>query len=278
MEVFKIGIIGKGFVGSAVAAGFSASTGFESEIRVYDIDPRKSIDSLEDTVNKSEFLFVSVPTPASVDGSINLEPLKQCLASIDSVLDKEISPIVLIRSTIIPGSSQSFQETFPKLRIVFNPEFLTERNALFDFISQQRFILGGNEADVARVKDLLIARFGITTNIIQTSFETAELIKYMCNTFFATKVSFMNEMYLISEKINADWELVREGFLRDGRVGVSHTNVPGHDGKLGFGGHCFPKDIQALIKFSESIGVDSNTLKGAWKTNLFVRPEKDWEK
>jgi len=88
----------------------------------------------------------------------------------------------------------------------------------------------------------------------------------------------MNEMYLISEKINADWELVREGFLRDGRVGVSHTNVPGHDGKLGFGGHCFPKDIQALIKFSESIGVDSNTLKGAWKTNLFVRPEKDWEK
>ena len=278
MEIFKIGIIGKGFVGGAVAAGFSASTGFESSIKVYDIDPKKSIDSLEATVNESEFLFVSVPTPASSNGSINLQPLETCLEQINNVLNNGHSPIVLIRSTIIPGSSRSFQEMFPNLRIVFNPEFLTERNALFDFISQQRFILGGESKNVSRVRDLLIARFGVTTNIIETSYESAELIKYMCNTFFATKVSFMNEMFLISEAINADWEMVREGFLRDGRVGVSHTNVPGHDGKLGFGGHCFPKDIQALIHFSDSIGVDTNTLKGAWKTNLVVRPEKDWEK
>lgn len=278
MEVFKIGIIGKGFVGGAVAAGFSASTGFESIIKVYDIDPKKSINSIEETVNDSEFLFVSVPTPASIDGSINLEPLKKCLESINAVLENGNSPIVLIRSTIIPGSSRSFQEMFPSLKIVFNPEFLTERNALFDFISQQRFILGGAKQVVSRVKELLIARFGKTTNIIETSYESAELIKYMCNTFFATKVSFMNEMYLISQKINADWDIVREGFIRDGRVGVSHTNVPGHDGKLGFGGHCFPKDIQAMINFSNSIGVDANTLKGAWETNLKVRPEKDWEK
>ncbi len=277
MRKFNIGIIGKGFVGSAVAAGFSASTGFDSEIRVFDIDPKKSINSLSDTVNKSEFLFVSVPTPAGKDGTIDLEPLEKCLSSISNEL-KDGDPIVLIRSTIIPGSSRMFQEKYNNLRIVFNPEFLTERNALFDFISQQRFILGGNLTDINPVKELLIARFGETTNIIETSFEAAELIKYMCNTFFATKVSFMNEMYLIAKEIDADWGTVREGFLRDGRVGVSHTNVPGHDGKLGFGGHCFPKDIQAMINFSKSLGLSSNTLEGAWKTNLSVRPEKDWEK
>lgn len=276
MSKFRIGVIGKGFVGSAVAAGFSAASGFESEIRVFDIDPKKSLNTLDEVVNKSDFLFISVPTPASQDGSINLKILQDCLMSVQEALT-ENNPVVLIRSTIVPGSTSFFQKQFPNLRLVFNPEFLTERNALFDFISQQRFILGGHPKDIAPVRELLLARFGKTANIIETSFETAELIKYMCNTFFATKVSFMNEMYLVSNRIGADWDLVREGFLRDGRVGVSHTNVPGHDGKLGFGGHCFPKDIQAMIHFSKSIGIETHTLKGAWKTNLEVRPEKDWE-
>ena len=74
-----------------------------------------------------------------------------------------------------------------------------------------------------------------------------------------------------------NWDHVMEGFLRDGRVGHSHTQVPGPDGKRGFGGSCFPKDIQAMIKFSESIGIEPNVLRGSWKTNLEVRPEKDWE-
>ena len=84
-------------------------------------------------------------------------------------------------------------------------------------------------------------------------------------------------MKLISDRIDANWDHVMEGFLRDGRVGHSHTQVPGPDGKRGFGGSCFPKDIQAMIKFSESIGIEPNVLRGSWKTNLEVRPEKDWE-
>ena len=113
---------------------------------------------------------------------------------------------------------------------------------------------------------------------IETSYETAELIKYMNNTFFATKVSFLNEMYLLSKSVKADWASAVEGFIRDGRVGHSHTQVPGHDGRFGFGGSCFPKDVQALIKFGESKKVDLNVIKGCWQTNLKVRPEKDWEK
>jgi len=99
----------------------------------------------------------------------------------------------------------------------------------------------------------------------------------MCNTFFATKVSFMNEMYQLSTKLNLDWDKAMQGFLSDGRVGNSHVNVPGHDGKLGFGGSCFPKDVQALIHYADSKNINLNVLKGAWQTNLNVRPERDWE-
>jgi UDP-glucose 6-dehydrogenase len=99
----------------------------------------------------------------------------------------------------------------------------------------------------------------------------------MNNCYFATKVSFLNEMYQISEKSGVDWDIALDGFARDGRIGHSHMNVPGPDGKFGFGGSCFPKDIQAMINYGESLDLNMNTLKGVWNTNLEVRPEKDWE-
>ena len=190
---------------------------------------------------------------------------------------KHSNPIVLIRSTILPGTSLKIQNTFPDMRIVFNPEFLTERSANFDFISQTRFVLGGDEKNVTEVSKLYRDRFGSSIAIIETDFQSAELIKYVCNTYFATKVSFLNEMKRISDKVDANWDDVIEGFLRDGRIGSSHSQVPGPDGKFGFGGSCFPKDIQAMISFSKEIGVYTNVLNGAWQTNLEVRPEKDWE-
>jgi nucleotide sugar dehydrogenase len=273
----NIGVVGKGFVGSAVAHGFSPAVGYNANVLVYDKDPLKSVDSLDDVVNKSDFIFVSVPTPSNKDGSISLDILYACISEIEDAL-KDNSPIVLVRSTVVPGTCEDIQNKFPKLRIVFNPEFLTERSATFDFLSQTRYILGGKDKDTSEVANLYKDRFGESIAIIETNFQTAELIKYVCNIYFATKVSFLNEMKLISDSIDADWEKVIEGFIRDGRVGSSHTNVPGHDGKLGFGGSCFPKDIQALINFAEKNNLDLNVVKGAWKTNLEVRPEKDWEK
>jgi len=272
----KIGIIGFGFVGSAVRFGFSPNTGYDAEVKVYDKDKNKSTNSLEDVVNTSDFIFVSVPTPSNEDGTINLDIVDDVLNDINNV--QKIDNIVLLRSTMIPGSSQNFQKKYPKLNLVFNPEFLTERSAKFDFINQSRFILGGEEKHTSKVAELYRSRFGKSIPVIETNFETAELIKYMNNCFFATKVSFMNEMKLVADQCNANWELAVEGFVGDGRVGHSHINVPGHDGKSGFGGSCFPKDIQAMIAFGKSFGVDMNTLIGAWNTNLFVRPDKDWEK
>ena len=271
----RIGIIGKGFVGSAVEYGFSCDLNFKSQIKIFDKNPSLSKNSLSETINSSDFIFVSVPTPAKLGGEIDLKILDKALFEINEC--RKNNSIILIRSTIIPGTSEMFSKKYPKLKIVFNPEFLTEKNANEDFINQSRIILGGDKNLTKKVSELYKKRFGERIHIIETNFQTAELIKYMNNCFLATKISFMNEMKLLSNKINANWDQAIEGFIADPRVGNSHFNVPGHDGKYGFGGSCFPKDIQALIKFGEHIDIDTEVLKAVWKTNLKVRPEKDWE-
>ena len=277
--MYRIGIIGRGFVGSAVAHGFSQGVAYDSEIKIHDKDPSKSQNTLEEVVTASDFVFISVPTPSNKDGSISLKILEECLQDIYLIAEETSAydAIFLVRSTVVPGTTRNLQNKFPNIKIVFNPEFLTERSANFDFISQTRFVVGGDPTNVNKVSKLYKHRFGKTIAIIETDFESAELTKYVCNTFFATKVSFLNEMRLLSEKVNANWDDVIEGFVRDGRVGHSHVQVPGPDGKLGFGGSCFPKDVQALIKFAEEQSIDLSVLKGTWKTNLLVRPEKDWE-
>ena len=144
-------------------------------------------------------------------------------------------------------------------------------------LTQSRIILGGELSLTEKAKVLFEQRFKIN-NIIQTDAKTAELTKYMNNTFFATKVSIMNEFKLLCDKIGANWEDALRGFVSDGRIGDSHLNVPGHDGKLGYGGTCFPKDVNALLSFSKKHDIKLNTIAGGWSTNLKVRPEKDWEK
>lgn len=271
-----IGIIGKGFVGNAVYNGFSAQTGFDSDIYIYDKDPSKSINTLDELVASSDFIFISVPTPSNPDGSVNVDNIYDVVESINNTNNKE-RPIILVRSTIVPGTTDKIAKKYPDLKLVFNPEFLTERSANLDFISQTRIVLGGPQNHVDKVSALYKNRFGSSMPVIKTDYKTAELIKYMNNTFFATKVSFMNDMYKLCNEIEASWEDAVEGFVRDGRIGHSHTQVPGPDNKLGFGGSCFPKDTKALLHFSKILGVDLNVLEGAWKTNLEVRPEKDWE-
>ena len=277
----KIGIIGKGFVGSAVEFGFSPNVGCDAEVRTYDKDPNKSTHTLEETVNQSDFIFLSVPTPANKDGSINIDILDSALNDINEVHDGKHN-IILIRSTVIPGTTWALQQKYGQLNILFNPEFLTERSAKFDFINQSRFVIGHNGNNLSELyaesfSDLIRDRFGDCVAILETNYETAEMIKYMSNCFFATKVSFMNEMYQIAEKVNVDWDDAVSGFVSDGRIGHSHLGVPGHDGKFGFGGSCFPKDIQAMIEFAEMFGIEPTVLKGAWKKNLEVRPEQDWK-
>ena len=206
--------------------------------------------------------------------------LDSALNDIDVVSERE--NIILIRSTVIPGTTWTLQNHYEDLNLLFNPEFLTERSANFDFINQSRFIIGSEESKKGKSNSeqfvkLIEDRFGNCVAALETNYETAEMIKYMSNCFFATKVSFMNEMHQIAKKSNVDWDDAVSGFVSDGRIGHSHLGVPGHDGKYGFGGSCFPKDIQAMIDFAETIGIEPTVLYGVWEKNLQVRPEQDWK-
>tara|TARA_B100000424_G_scaffold171440_1_gene132117 strand:- start:1870 stop:2721 length:852 start_codon:yes stop_codon:yes gene_type:complete len=271
----KIGVVGNGYVGGAVAHGFSPASTGRCEVKVHDTLPERSMNTLEETVNDSEFVFVSVPTPMNTNGSISLKYINKVFEQINGI-NRRSDNIIILKSTVVPGTTEKLQKKFPNLNIVFNPEFLTEKSARLDFINQTRIILGGAKIHTSKVAKLFKERFKYC-HIIQTDFKTSELVKYFGNVFFSVKVSFANEMKMICDTIGADWTTALEGFVADGRVGDSHLNVPGPDGKLGFGGSCFPKDINAFMSFAENIGVNVNTIKGAWETNLEVRPEQDWK-
>jgi len=265
MKKFKVGVIGNGFVGEAISFAFSSV----SDMHVYDTDPLKSLDDLQ-SVHTCDFVFICVPTPMFEDGS-------QDLSYVEDVFEKATSkPVYILKSTVLPGTTEELSKKYSNIQIIFSPEFLTERTAKLDMLTQSRIILGGELSLTEKAKTLFNQRFKIK-NIIQTDSKTAELTKYMNNTFFATKVSIMNEFKLLCDKIGANWEDALKGFVSDGRIGDSHLNVPGHDGKLGYGGTCFPKDVNALLSFSKKHDIQLNTIKGGWNTNLKVREEKDWE-
>jgi UDPglucose 6-dehydrogenase len=193
----------------------------------------------------------------------------------DQVEKFKVDPIYRLKSTVLPGTTKRLEDKF-NIKIVFCPEFLTEKTAKLDMLTQSRIILGGDPKLTFLVKELFLARFG-KKHYINTDSTSAELIKYMSNNFLTVKTSFMNEYYDLVKEVGGDWDQIVEGVVADPRIGNSHTQVPGHDGKRGFGGSCFPKDINAIIEFSKAFGVEMNTLEAAWKTNLRVRPEQDWK-
>jgi UDPglucose 6-dehydrogenase len=160
--------------------------------------------------------------------------------------------------------------------VVHSPEFLTERAALSDFLTPARHIIGGASFEAMdKLRNLYEARFpGVTCHLMNAT--SAELVKYGCNCFFATKVMYFNELYKVAEAVGADWDSVLSGVMADGRIGHSHNQVPGHDDDMGFGGKCFPKDLNALIDTTNRAGYTSYFLAEVWSANLRLRQNKDW--
>lgn len=265
---YTISLFGFGFICRAIAHAF----GNDNEILYYSLDEKNC--ELDDLV-KSDFIFMALPTPMMPSGECDLSIIESCLGELSK---RKYKGIVIIKSTIIPGSCEKWVKRF-KLRIVFSPEFLTERSSKLDFINSSRHVLGGKRGDVNKVEKLLRSRF-LACPIFKTDWQTAEFIKYMCNNFFATKVIYMNIMYQVAKKSGVDYETAIKGFLTDYRIGNSHYQVPGHDGKLGFGGSCFPKDLNAFIHWLKELKMqdEAEFFSIIWKLNLKYRPEKDWEK
>lgn len=277
-----IGIVGLGFVGSAVFEGMKhafniagydkvkgaiCSGGFTQEVK-----------DLESVVDCSVVVFVCVPTPMKSDGSCDTSIVEHVVNQIGEYCkNKNLHRVVVIKSTVVPGTTErlnSFNQ--PSLSVCFNPEFLTERNAINDFKNQDRIIIGGPFEGTAILKQVYETAYP-NVQVTKTSSTIAELVKYTTNCFLAVKVAVANEIQQVCEKLNVDYDKVVEYATKDKRLGTSHWSVPGPDGKKGFGGSCFPKDINGFISLAESLNVECHTLSGAWQTNLEVRPDKDWE-
>jgi nucleotide sugar dehydrogenase len=271
----KVGIIGRGFVGNAIFQGLN----HYYDLSVYDVDKKKSTHTFEEVI-QSDVVFLSVPTPMHKEtGDCDLSYIKSVFDQVLDVEDRNKSCTFVIKSTVPVGTTNDLNKKYnEKINIIHSPEFLTARTAVTDFICPSRHIIGGHPARGAhKLQEIYESRFPGVPCFLMSSNES-EFVKYFANCFFATKVSFFNEMHAFAEVKGLNWQTVIQGVMSDGRIGISHYQVPGFDGDLGFGGTCFPKDINALIKSFEDSEIDPLLLKAAWERNILVRKNKDWEK
>jgi UDPglucose 6-dehydrogenase len=276
-----LGVIGNGFVGGAVVGAFC----YDWEVKVYDKDKMRSLNTEEEVIHQ-DIVFICLPTPMvdAEGGDCNLSILENALESI-SIKNKRSDNLFAIKSTVPIGTTKKLKEKYPNLNIVHSPEFLTAKNARVDFISASRHIVGipnykensenSSSTDFNAIFELYKTRFPGSRLIVMDSNES-EFVKYACNCFFATKVMYFNEIKLLADKIGIDWNSVMNGILSDGRISQSHSSVPGHDGDMGFGGTCFPKDINAFIRTIEQNGINPIIMKSVWEQNKNVRTNWDW--
>lgn len=264
---YQIGIIGFGIVGQAVEYGFRGE-----DIHIY--DKFKDYLTLPEVCKKSEFIFVSVPTPIMGDESgIDLSIVEEVVGEIAKEVEGT-DKIVILKSTIVPGTTASFEKKYPKVNFCFNPEFLTEANFLEDFVKSDRCVVGSsNDLTSRRVISLYKKHFPHMP-MFQTDTTTAEMVKYMANCYLASKVIFANEMFDICEKLNIKYEEVKKLVVADHRIFDSHLDVTT---ARGFGGKCFPKDLLALRAMAKEKGVDTSFLDTVWKKNLTIRKVRDWD-
>lgn len=220
----KVGIIGCGFIGTALKTWLDQNNPLV-ETRVS--DPPKG---MNDDISNCDAYFIQIHIPTEEDGTQDLTLLESILEDLPS--DKPI----WIRTTILPGTSEKLSKKLRKM-VYHMPEFLTERTYLEDFKWQPMVFTG----DI----DLLKKIFPGKKHIEMSSAE-AEMSKYAHNVFGALKVTYFNCIYDLCQKNNLDYEKVREGVLGSTYINATHTKVPGPDGKLGYGGKCFPKDVDAF--------------------------------
>ena len=185
--------------------------------------------------------------------------------------------IIILKSTVPPGTCNVIADKYPNLDVVFNPEFLTEANAVKDFIEQDRIVLGCDSNETFETVEALFRVVFKSIPILKTDRKTAEMVKYITNCFLATKVSFANNVYDICKKSGIDYNEMVDIVKYDKRIGSSHWMVPGPDGDRGYGGHCFPKDMKALVYYASTLGYYPLLIDSAIKVNDRIRTNRNWE-
>ena len=244
-----IGIVGCGFIGGALKQWVET---YNPSVNILVADPPKGFN---DDLAAADVIFISLHIPTEASGQQELAPLKEVIKGLP---DKPI----FIRSTILPGTSEMLSKETGR-RVYFMPEFLTQRTAYADFCSQAMVFTAETE---------LLQKIFVGKKFVEmTSFE-AEVAKYAHNVFGAVKVTYFNGIYDYCKKNNADYDRVLQGVLLSGYINDTHAQVPGPDGKLGYGGKCFPKDVNALTEMTKGYPLQE-LLKTLRPMNLIFRGE-----
>ena len=268
-----IGIVGWGVVGQATGEGFKKAHS------VLWHDPHKEGGvELPELIEKSELIFICVPTPMFSDYSgIDLSIVEEVIESVvREIGGARRNRVIIIKSTVEPGTAASLQKKYPDVDFASNPEFLTEAHPFEDFLKPDRTIIGAELSVAERIKTLYESVLPPESIYFLTDTTSAEMAKYMANTLLAAKIMLGNEYYRLSQALGIDYDHVRQMVQEDPRIG-GHLNTPGPDGDFGFGGKCFPKDIVALLSLARNLKVDTPILEDTWKENLKVRKNRDWE-
>ena len=263
LEIMKVAIIGYGFVGKAL------SDGILSSVKVLKIDPKLDTKVSEICNFKPNIVFICLPTPMSDDSSQNISIIKEVM---EEIAELGTDSLIVLKSTVLPNNIEALASL--KKDFIYNPEFLREKHAKEDFVNSSLIIFGGKKDKCEYLAEFyskhtkcLSKKYFFTDKI------TASLIKYSINSFLSTKVSFFNELHALFSKSGTkeSWDNFINIISADKRIGDSHMQVPGHDGRFGFGGACLPKDSKAFSLYSEKKQANLNVLKTAINTNNKIR-------
>lgn len=260
MKKLKMAIVGHGFVGAAVDYGFP-----DSNCNKTIIDPKYGTKVADLVGSDIELAFVCVPTPMGQDASIDASIL------INAVNDLLIytNAMVVIKSTVIPSIVGKLAEN---PRVIYNPEFLTEKAANEDFVNPIMHVFGG-DSDRTEKLEKIYTKYSACKPcpVYHMTAEEASFVKYGMNSFLASKVLWFNQFYDVIEQYGGNYSTIIKAIGTDKRIGSSHTMVPGHDGRKGYGSACFAKDVPAFVKFAQSIGKDFTVLKEVAIVNQDIR-------
>ncbi len=262
-----IGIIGLGFVGGAMFKSFS-----EKGVSIVGYDKYKNggMGSLESVLN-CDIVFLCLPTLFNEElKEYNKGPINEVCLELEK---NKYRGVVVVKSTVEPETINKFSKKY-NLKLCHNPEFLTARTAYEDFHNQKHIVLGSGLnttiEDMDSVKEFYKMYYPEASISVCTSLES-ESMKIMCNSFYASKVMLFNEYYLLCSKNGANYDVIKSLMLKNNWINSMHTSVPGPDGKLGYGGACFPKDTQALCEYMKSYNSPSKVLESVINEKDIVR-------
>ena len=261
-----ISIIGIGFVGNALLNTFNKN--MNNTIIIY--DKYKNLGKIEDTIN-SDIIFIALPTPYDDNlKSYNLDAIEKTLEYL-----RDNKNLIIIKSTILPGTCDELSKKY-NLKIIHNPEFLSAKTANEDFANSTHIVIGKtlniNNEDINKIKKFYIEYFPNATYNICSAKES-ELMKLGCNSFYSVKIEFFTELFLLSNRLDCSFNIIRNLMLNNNWINPQHTNIPGHDGKISYGGLCFPKDTNALNEFMKKKDIPNYVLDATIKERNKLRDD-----